>query len=55
MQKFIGINDQTGEYVVLSGKNILVRNGYDFSHVYKCVRGERKTHKGFRWIKEARS
>ena len=26
------------------------RNGYNFSHIAACCRGERKTHKGFLWM-----
>ena len=26
------------------------RNGYNFSHIAACCRGERKTHKGFRFM-----
>jgi hypothetical protein len=44
--KIIATNMETGKEVVFSGNKELEANGFINSHVYKCIQGIRKTHKG---------
>ena len=47
-KKYIGIKDD--EFIVLSSTIEMKEKGFDRSGIYKCLRGERKTYKGYRWI-----
>lgn len=45
----IGTNIITGDKIILKGKNEINAAGFAHQHVYKCVNGKLKTHKGYTW------
>ena len=45
----VGTNIMTGEQIILKGKNEINAAGFAHQHVYKCVNGKLKTHKGHTW------
>lgn len=47
-KKYIGINDEG--FIVFSSTIEMKDNGFDRNGIYKCIRGERKSYKGYRWI-----
>ena len=47
-KKYIGINDDG--FIVLSSTIEMKEKGFDRNGIYKCIRGERKTYKGYRWL-----
>lgn len=38
---------KTGRIIILNGAKSITKNNFCAQHVYKCVMGKRKTHKGF--------
>jgi hypothetical protein len=51
--KLIGTNINTGEVVVLIGKENIKKAGFTPTHVYGCVNNKEKSHKGYTWHKES--
>ena len=47
-KKYIGINDDG--FIVLSSTIEMKEKGFDRNGIYKCIRGERKTYKEYRWL-----
>ena len=45
----IGTNKLTGEQIILRGKNEMNDAGFAHQHIYKCVNGKLKSHKGYIW------
>jgi hypothetical protein len=45
----LGINVITGKQIIVKGKNEINDAGFAHQHVYKCVNGKLKTHKGYTW------
>ena len=45
----LGTNKITGKQIILKGKNEINNAGFSHQHVYKCVNGKLKTHKGYTW------
>jgi hypothetical protein len=45
----VGTNVITGKQIILKGKNEINNAGFSHQHVYKCVNGKLKTHKGYTW------
>lgn len=45
----IGTNILTGKQIIVKGKNEINDMGFMHQHVYKCVNGKAKTHKGYIW------
>ena len=45
----VGTDIATGERVYFNSAKEAGENGYNFSHVCSCVRGDRKKHKGKTW------
>ena len=39
----------TGKQIIISGKNEIINAGFQHQHVYKCVNGKLKSHKGYTW------
>ena len=42
-------NCKTGNAVTYPSVEAAVRSGFDSAHIYRCLLGERKTHKGHTW------
>ena len=51
--KIIGTNVQTGEQIEFLGSTAINAAGFQHANVIKCIYGERKSHKGFTWVKES--
>lgn len=49
----IATNKKTGETKIFSGNKELESFGFLNSHVYKCIAGQRKTHKGYTFERAA--
>lgn len=45
----IGTNVITRQQIILCGKNEIIAAGFSHQHVYKCVNGKAKSHKGYVW------
>jgi hypothetical protein len=45
----LGTCIKTGKQILLKGKNEIINAGFAHQHVYKCVNGKLKTHKGYTW------
>ena len=45
-----GINIKTNEKIEFSSTREAGRNGFDASAIVKCLKGRRKTHKGYKWF-----
>ena len=45
----VGTNKLTGALITLRGKNEINDAGFMHQHVYKCVNGKLKSHKGYTW------
>jgi len=50
--KYIGTNIKDGSVVELFGKKDINNAGFVSTHVYRCVNGKSKVHKGYTWHKE---
>jgi hypothetical protein len=50
--KYIGTNVKTGETVTCIGRKAINQSGFVSTHVYRCVQGISKLHKGYTWHKE---
>jgi hypothetical protein len=44
--KIVAINKKTGKEMIFTGNKELESFGFDNGHVYHCVNGVRKSHKG---------
>jgi hypothetical protein len=44
-----GTCKKTGVQIILSGKNQINNAGFTHGHVYKCINGHLKSHKGYTW------
>ena len=51
--KMIGTNKDTGEQIILLGTKALKEAGFTPTVVRECAKGNRKSHKGFTWVKES--
>ena len=45
-----GINVKTNEKIEFPSTMEAQRNGFDHSHIVKCLKGKRKSHKGYQWF-----
>ena len=45
-----GINVKTNEKIEFSSTREAGRNGFDASVIVKCLKGRRKSHKGYKWF-----
>jgi len=50
--KIIGTNMQTGEQIEFLGAKAVNDAGFQHANVIKCIYGERKSHKGYTWVKQ---
>ena len=49
---YVGVNIETGETVKFIGKKAINKSQFTSTHVYRCVAGKAKSHKGYTWSKE---
>ena len=45
-----GINMKTNEKIEFPSTMEAQRNGFDHSHIVDCLKGKRKSHKGYKWF-----
>ena len=45
-----GINIKTNERIEFPSTREAQRNGFDQSHIVDCLKGRRKSHKGYKWF-----
>ena len=45
-----GINVKTNEEIEFPSTMEAQRNGFDHSHIVDCLKGRRKSHKGYKWF-----
>ena len=50
--KFIGINVDTKEVIILMGKEAIRKAGFTSTHVYRCAKQLASIHKGYTWHKK---
>ena len=51
--QYVGTNIDTGATVIVIGRQAIVDAGFTPVHVYRCVGGKAKYHKGHSWKKES--
>lgn len=51
----VGTNIKTGKIIKLSGSTQIKNAGFSYGNILSCVRGDRKSHKGYTWAKEAKN
>ena len=50
--KFIGINVDTKEVIILIGKEAIKKAGFTSTHIYRCAKQLSLVHKNYTWHKE---
>jgi hypothetical protein len=48
----IGTNIETGEEIILKGGKQIKAAGFSYGNIVSCLKGERKSHKGYTWRRE---
>lgn len=48
-EKIVGINIKTNEVIVFYGMREAERNGFNHGNISECCKGNRKSHKGYKW------
>ena len=48
-EKIVGINIKTGEIISFHAMREAERNGFNHGNISECCKGNRKSHKGYKW------
>jgi len=51
----VGTNIVTGEQIKLCGNTEIKNAGFSYGNIIGCINGDRKSHKGYTWTREART
>ena len=49
---WVGTHIETGNVIRIVGEKDMKQNSFQYANIIKCIKGERKSHKGYTWAKE---